>query len=190
MRYVIVDLEATCWQERTDRSRMEIIEIGAALFQTSAGPIVKEFGRYVKPIVSPKLSSFCTELTSIRQEDVNQADYFWTVFPEFLEWIGFEPFVLCSWGAYDLNQFQADCQRHSIPFPTAFEKHINLKKEFARWKNIRPCGMKAALNLMKIPLVGQHHRAASFAKTGKGRCGAAGLATTLTTRAARRLWRR
>ena len=164
MRYIVVDLEATCWQERTDPNRMEIIEIGAVRLKTSTGPIAAEFSRFIKPIVLPVLSAFCTELTSIRQEDVNQADYFWTVFPEFLEWIGSEPFALCSWGVYDLNQFRTDCQRHGLAFPASFERHVNLKKEFARWKGVRPCGMKNALEMMKIPLLGQHHRGADDAR--------------------------
>ncbi|MGI4789871.1 MAG: exonuclease domain-containing protein [Janthinobacterium lividum] len=164
MRYIIVDLEATCWQERSDRTQMEIIEIGAVTLHSSAGPTGAEFSRFVRPIAAPKLSVFCTELTSIRQEDVERADYFWTVFPEFLEWIGEEPFVLCSWGAYDLNQFRQDCQRHGMTFPDAFERHINLKKEFAQWKNIRPCGMSKALELIKLPLVGQYHRAIDDAR--------------------------
>ena len=159
-----MDLEATCWRERSDRTKMEIIEIGAVVLDASTGPMGAEFSRFVRPIVSPKLSDFCTELTSIRQEDVDQADYFWTVFPEFLEWIGVEPFVLCSWGAYDPNQFRQDCQRHGMMFPSTFERHINLKKEFARWKSIRPCGMSKALELMKLPLVGQYHRAIDDAR--------------------------
>ena len=164
MRYIVVDLEATCWRERSDRTQMEIIEIGAVVLQTSAGPTRAEFSRFVKPIASPKLSEFCTELTSICQEDVDHADYFWTVFPNFLEWIGEESFVLCSWGAYDLNQFRQDCRRHGMTFPVTFEQHINLKKEFARWKNIRPCGMSKGLELMKLPLAGQHHRAIDDAR--------------------------
>lgn len=159
MRYVMVDLEATCWRERSDRTQMEIIEIGAVVLDASAEPTGAEFSRFVRPIASPMLSDFCTELTSICQEDVDQADYFWTVFPEFVEWIDSEPFVLCSWGAYDLNQFRQDCQRHKMTFPETFEQHINLKKEFARWQNIRPCGMSKALELMRLPLTGQHHRA-------------------------------
>jgi inhibitor of KinA sporulation pathway (predicted exonuclease) len=38
MRYVIVDLEATSWEKGTNPDRMEIIEIGAALLDSSTGP--------------------------------------------------------------------------------------------------------------------------------------------------------
>src|ERR1043165_8944279 len=105
MRYVIVDLEATCWEKGTSPDRMEIIEIGAGLLDSSTGPVSKEFGAFVKPVASPELSEFCTQLTSIRQEDVDQAEIFPMVFWQFVDWIGVEPFRLCSWRAYDLNQF-------------------------------------------------------------------------------------
>ena len=143
---------------------METIEISAVVLPAAEGPIGAEFSRFVRPIASPKLSGFCVDLTSIRQEDVDGADYFWTVFPAFVEWIGAEPFVLCSWGAYDLNQFRTDCRRHGMTFPDTFERHLNLKKEFARWKNIRPCGMSKALDLARLPLSGQHHRAIDDAR--------------------------
>ena len=164
MRYIVVDLEATCWQERTDRARMEIIEIGAVVLRSAAGPLGEEFSKFVKPVASSKLSPFCMELTGIQQENINHAEYFWTVFPEFADWIGPEPFTLCSWGVYDLYQFQTDCRRCGLPFPDTFNYHLNLKKAFALWKNIRPCGMSKALEMMKIPLSGRHHRAIDDAR--------------------------
>jgi inhibitor of KinA sporulation pathway (predicted exonuclease) len=164
MRYVIVDLEATCWEKDTNPTRMEIIEIGAVLLPSSDGQPVSEFARFVKPIVEPVLSDFCIQLTSIQQRDVDQAEYFYTVFPDFLAWIGDEEFTLCSWGSYDLNQFRTDCKRHSLPFPPAFEQHLNLKKEFAAWRGVKRCGMRTALAILNLPLEGQHHRAMDDAR--------------------------
>lgn len=158
MRYVIVDLEATCWETGQTPSRMEIIEIGAVLLESSEGTVSREFAAFVKPVASPQLSEFCTRLTSIRQEDVDAADYFCAVFPQFVNWIGAEPFRLCSWGAYDLNQFRTDCTRHNMELPPSFENHINLKKEFSRQKNVKPTGMRGALAMLNIPLSGTHHR--------------------------------
>ena len=164
MRYVIVDLEATCWEKGTNPDRMEIIEIGAVMLDASTGSASKEFASFVKPVASPALSDFCTQLTSIRQEDVDGAGYFWTVFPQFVAWIGDAPFRLCSWGAYDLNQLRKDCERHRMPLPAAFENHVNLKKEFSRLKGVKPMGMKGALAMMNIPLDGIHHRGVDDAR--------------------------
>lgn len=164
MQYIIVDLEATCWEGVRFTSRMEIIEIGAVRLPQSSSLMEDQFGCFVRPVVVPKLSGFCKRLTSIQQEDVDQAEYFWSAFPLFLEWIGDDPFILCSWGAYDLNQFKNDCQRHKIPVPPTFERHINLKKEFARIKKVKLCGMERALEIVGIPLEGRHHRARDDAR--------------------------
>lgn len=158
MRYIIVDLEATCWENEGCRDRMEIIEIGAVRLASASGPTEDEFGAFVRPVASPQLSEFCTRLTSITQEDVDGAEYFWTVFPQFVAWIGPKPFRLCSWGAYDLNQLRQDCARHKMILPATFESHINLKKLFSRVNGVRPMGMKAALAHRNIPLAGSHHR--------------------------------
>ncbi|MCI0413076.1 hypothetical protein L0222_09775, partial [bacterium] len=37
-------------------------------------------------------------------------------------------------------------------------RHLNLKAAFARLRGIKRCGMAAALNILGIPLLGQHHR--------------------------------
>ena len=164
MRYVIVDLEATCWEGVRGSPKMEIIEIGAVRLAGGGGPVDGDFASFVRPVVEPKLSDFCTRLTSIRQQDVAHADSFSQVFPRFVEWIGGEPFVLCSWGGYDLNQFRKDCQRHRLPLPPAFERHVNLKKEFARLRDVKLCGMAKAMAIAGIRLEGTHHRAADDAR--------------------------
>jgi 3'-5' exoribonuclease 1 len=158
MRYIIVDLEATCWESTRDFECMETIEIGAVELPSADSSPSREFNRFIHPVVELQLSHFCQQLTSIRQEDVDQADYFWTVFPEFVEWIGEEPFILCSWGIYDLNQFRTDCTRHRLMVPLSFEQHMNLKKEFARIVGIKVCGMERALAHAGLTLEGTHHR--------------------------------
>ena len=165
VRYIVVDLEATCWEKDSTPERMEIIEIGAVCLIPGAPEPASEFGAFVRPIVSPILSEFCTLLTSIRQQDVEAAESFDTVFPRFVEWIGEEPFRLVSWGRYDLDQFRLECRRNRTAFPVSFKNHINLRKEFARARRIAPVGLKAALDLLEIPLVGTHHRGLDDAKS-------------------------
>lgn len=164
MRYIIVDLEATCWENNPNPSRMEIIEIGAVGLAGSQGPINGVFSSFVRPVVEPKLSHFCRLLTTIRQEDVDQAGYFWEVFPRFLDWVGGDPFVLSSWGRYDLNQFRLDCRRHGQLLPLEFERHIDLKKQWARLNGVQKCGMARAMKIAGLSIEGTHHRASDDAK--------------------------
>jgi 3'-5' exoribonuclease 1 len=160
-RFIIVDLEATCDEHGFDRAKMEIIEIGAVEMLAADAPPSREFARFIRPVVTPKLSPFCTQLTSITQTDVDNADGFSTVFHEFLDWIGDDPnkpFVFCSWGQYDLNQIKQDCERHRFLFPQTFENHLNVKKLYAQVQNTKPMGMDGALRHAGLPLVGFHHR--------------------------------
>jgi 3'-5' exoribonuclease 1 len=158
MRFIIVDLEATCRESGLPRTEMEIIEIGAV--ELLAGEPNREFDAFVRPEIHPTLSEFCKKLTHIRQSDVDRAGCFDRVFSEFLDWIGPEDYALCSWGSYDLTQFLQDCARYQISPPAAFsfEEHINLKKRFAEKFGTRPLGMAAALNQLGMPLLGTHHR--------------------------------
>ncbi len=158
MRYIIVDLEATCWENVRDYDRMEIIEIGAVELPAAGTPPSGEFSRFIRPVAENQLSDFCQQLTTICQSDVDQADDFRVVFPEFLSWIGEDPFILCSWGQYDLTQFRIDCKRHELAFPASFERHLNVKKQFTHTFGLRPSGMKRALAQVGLPLEGIHHR--------------------------------
>jgi inhibitor of KinA sporulation pathway (predicted exonuclease) len=164
VRYVIVDVEATCWEKGTTPRRPEIIEIGAVILAPATFEVTHEFASFVRPVAVPAVSEFCQRLTGIDQAHMDAADDFAAVLARFLEWIGPDPFVLASWGAYDPKQFEVDCARHRIQFPAPFRRHLNLKKAFADLRGIKPCGMKQALRLLGIPLDGTHHRALDDAK--------------------------
>lgn len=160
MRYIIMDLEATCDREGFPPERMETIEIGAVCLEAAAGPVGDSFEAFLRPIATQTLTAFCTELTGITQSDVENAEPFYTVFPRFVQWCEAPgtPFTLCSWGAYDLKQLQRDCERHRMPFPPTLLQHINIKAEFSRQRGLRPMGMMGALAHERIAATGRHHR--------------------------------
>ena len=158
MQYIVVDVEATCWASTRRPKRQEIIEIGAVRLAHDL-TIRDEFASFVRPVACRELSRFCTELTSISQADVDAADFFPQVFDRFLDWIGHDPYRLCSWGLFDISQFQADCARYGMNCPARFESaHINVKKEYAGWRDVRRCGMAKALAHEGLSLDGTHHR--------------------------------
>ena len=66
-RYLLVlDFEATCDNPVQTRPQ-EIIELPTVVIDTHTGTIVGEFRRYIRPVVHPVLSPFCTTLTGITQ---------------------------------------------------------------------------------------------------------------------------
>lgn len=169
MDYIILDLEATCWEN--DRSKQnEIIEIGAV--KVSGLKIVGEFQQFINPVINPILTDFCNNLTSIKQSDVDAAKSFPEVLKEFQDWIG-KDYVLCSWGFYDRKQFEKDCAFHKL-YTKWLDPHISLKHQHAELKNVkslntqlegsRGLGLGRALLLEGFHFDGTPHRGIDDAK--------------------------
>lgn len=157
---LIVDLEATCWERSTHRAEdMETIEIGALIVDPRAPQTpAREFERLVRPTLRPQLSAFCTQLTGIRQDEVDAAAGFGEVFARFLEWVGDPERVLfASWGRYDRRQLQTDCARQGIEYPFG-EQHLNLKHWCAARLGARPGGLAQAVARCGFTFAGRHHR--------------------------------
>lgn len=158
MKYIVLDLEATCWRDRTQKKQSEIIEIGAVAIDEE-GNIKDEFAAFVRPQLEPILSPFCTELTTITQAEIDRAATFPEVLQAFTDWIDLsKDYLLCSWGFYDRKQFEKDCQLHQLDTDW-LTQHISVKHQYAKIVNARkPMGMARALQKEGLPLVGTHHR--------------------------------
>ena len=158
MNYIILDLEATCWKDRSLKHQNEIIEIGAIKINENKEK-VGEFSLFIQPKLQPTLSEFCTELTTITQKDVDKASLFPEVISQFQNWINLDSeYILCSWGFYDKKQFKMDCELNELPTDW-LKHHISLKHQYAKIKNLKkPTGMGGALRKENLPLDGTHHR--------------------------------
>lgn len=158
MNYIILDLEATCWKERSIDKQNEIIEIGAVKFD-SIGNALGEFNAFVKPKLNPELSEFCVQLTSITQAEIDAAEPYPIVITKFQDWINLDTeYLLCSWGFYDRSQFEKDCRLHGLRFDWV-HRHISLKHQYTSIANVKkPVGMGKALRNENLTLEGTHHR--------------------------------
>ena len=68
LRYLLVlDFEATCGESGFPREQMEIIEFPTILYDLQMKREVDRFHEYVKPVIRPQLTEFCTQLTGITQ---------------------------------------------------------------------------------------------------------------------------
>jgi inhibitor of KinA sporulation pathway (predicted exonuclease) len=155
--YLVVDLEATCDDNHAmPREQTEIIEIGAVLVDAATLAPIDEYATFVRPVVHPRLTPFCTRLTTITQEDVERAPTFRFVAPK-LAAFGKDA-LFCSWGAYDRGQLERDARRCGIKAPLG-PRHCNLKQLFARAAGERgECGTYAALRRVGLTPTGTHHR--------------------------------
>ncbi|NET69672.1 MAG: exonuclease domain-containing protein [Sphaerospermopsis sp. SIO1G2] len=160
--FLIIDLEATCCDQRTiPRHKMEIIEIGAVLLNRQTWEIDAEFQQFIKPVINPILTEFCTNLTSITQQQVDTAPTFIEAMSNLTAWLDLFPnsdYTFCSWGNYDKTQFLQDCKFHNFPYPFGAE-HRNIKQEFSEYLGVSyKFGMKKALEKIGKELKGTHHR--------------------------------
>jgi ERI1 exoribonuclease 3 len=69
LRYLLVlDFEATCGEEGGfPQDQMEIIEFPTIVYDLQVKKEVGRFHEYVRPVIRPQLTEFCTGLTGITQ---------------------------------------------------------------------------------------------------------------------------
>ena len=165
MRFIIYDLEATCWMGRPPGGINEIIEIGAVMVD-QLGEVKADFCKFVKPHVNPRLSGFCKKLTSISQDDVDRASKYPKVIEEFQNWIDIydEDYLLCSWGAYDKVMLTDNCKLHKMEIDW-LEYHTDLKSQYHTIKGEHKLtGLKNTIKKEGFEFTGIHHRAIADAE--------------------------
>ncbi len=160
MNYIILDLEATCWNPESVQYPQEIIEIGACCINSYL-EVRGTFSRIIKPVFQPNLSLYCKQLTGISQEDVDKSKTFDLVLQQFLDWCDDTDngVSIYTWGAKDKQLLISDCNAHKIDMDW-MNDHVDLKSQFARIKNLpKPIGLDKALTAEGIDFEGSRHRA-------------------------------
>ncbi len=127
----------------------EVIEIGAVKLDDRL-VIHGSYSSLVRPVVYPVLTSFCTELTTIQQVDVDSARTFSDVWAEFLDWAGDEQ-VVGTWGAGDVPLLQRQARNAGLLFP--FPSTLNIKRTMGER------GLARAVQRWGVQYRGQRHRA-------------------------------
>ena len=170
---VVLDFEATCDTQKQPVPR-EVIEFPSVLLSMQTLEPVSEFSAFVKPHYHSKLTRFCTELTGIRQEQIDRAAAFPEVMKRHLDWLrahglpvetdGEGPsYALASCGDWDLGTMFPNQLRQCVPplenIPLPYRRWVNIKRAFARWKGVSKApGMTGMLRALGLDLVGHHHR--------------------------------
>ena len=116
---LVVDFEATCCNQRSiTKHEVEIIEIGAIFVEWPSLNIIEKFQSYVQPVKKPILTPFCTKLTGIKQEQVDNAPTFPEMITEIQQlFLNNRNVKFCCWSPFDWKQLQRDCQFHNIGNP-------------------------------------------------------------------------
>lgn len=164
-KYVVFDLEATCWMINAPKGfKNEIIEIGAVKLDYQ-GNQIGEFSKFAKPKIFPIISDFCNELTTITQNDIDCADNLSNVLVEFFKWV--DGSELISWGNYDKNQLIQDLEINNLDLSNINNlKHYNLKQLHSDWNGRRKkgTGVRGSLRFEGLSFDGTPHRGIDDAK--------------------------
>ncbi|KAG8470819.1 hypothetical protein KFE25_009240 [Diacronema lutheri] len=133
---LVLDFEATC-DEGERRWAHEIIEFPAVLLEREGMRTVDEFRTMVRPTEVAALRPFCTQLTSITQEQVDGAPTLDEVLPSFERWL--EGHGLCAeqvlpvtCGDWDLGTcLPKECARKGLSAPRVLGRWCNIKHAFS-----------------------------------------------------------
>ena len=160
MKFIVYDIEATCWAGRPPGMVQETIEIGACAVD-NYGTVTGSFSKLIKPVIHPKMSHFCQNLTGIEQDSLNRAKNFKRVITEFKEWIGvdFDEYLLASWGDFDQVQLMADCKLHKLD-DYWLEEYIDLREQYQQIRKLpKKRGLKSAVKYEGFTWEGTQHEA-------------------------------
>ena len=164
---MVVDFEATCGPG-VSKTAAEIIEVGAVLYSFHGTPLSVDaspkFHRYIKPQIVSTLTRFCTNLTGITQEQVDNG----ISFEEMLEqWLVFltahnctpSEVLFASWTDFDIKQFRREVDRAKATLLN-FTYSIDLQKAYKTTQ--KHSGIKSvakALAEQNLEFIGREHSA-------------------------------
>lgn len=157
---IFFDIEMLCDKNTIPFSKMESIRLAAVKYHKKSEE--KEFfDAFIKPSKGAKLSPFCKELTGIKQEEVDSAESFPTVFSEFLEWIGpIEESHFYSWGTNDIERLKHDIELHNLSenyFSVINQRYSDFQKTFTKFISGQDLSVENSLRLYDLPFEGDKH---------------------------------
>ena len=166
MNYIVLDLEwnqSSTVEGSVPGMPFEIVEIGAVKL-SSDRKMISEFSRLVKPQVYTTMHQITGRLIHLQMQQLESGDPFTTVYKDFREWCGDEPFF-CTWGPLDLTELQRNMRYFDLPpmasGPIAF---LDVQKLFSIAYDIRERrNLEYAIDHLNIEKDIPFHRAFSDA---------------------------
>uniref|UniRef100_A0A1I7TC07 Exonuclease domain-containing protein n=1 Tax=Caenorhabditis tropicalis TaxID=1561998 RepID=A0A1I7TC07_9PELO len=116
----------------------EIIQFSVVVLDVKTNTINKDvfFNKYVRPVINPKLTDYCADFTGIRQQSLDSADNFVTVYNQFLNWLRENNFeersfaILCDSRQDMWRIAQYQFKLVNLTMPAFFRQYISLWRSF------------------------------------------------------------
>lgn len=155
----IIDVESTCWEDvkPPEGQVSEIIEIGIVVLDRETWTIEDKRSIMVKPVQS-EVSDFCTELTTITPEMVEEGMSLDGACDILKYEYDSQKRLWGSWGDYDRRMFEIESGRKDVVYPFG-NSHLNVKIMFGLLQQYyKAPGMQKALERLDFEAMGTHHR--------------------------------
>lgn len=159
MYYIVFDVEFNqdlpslqISAENIRQSPYEIIQIGAVKLDQNLNNIAT-FNRYIKPSIYSQISTFVTELTGITTDQLKSEKPFTDVLYEFIQFIGEENAVFCTWGMSDMKELFRNIEFHSINKNKIPAIYINLQPHTSLYLHLpqeKLLNLQAAVETLEI----------------------------------------
>ncbi len=156
---LVIDIESTCWEGGfpPKGSANDIIEIGLCPLELATGRRLEKRSILVRPERST-VSPFCTELTTLTQEQVSGGIAFKDACRILEDDYHSRDRLWASYGDYDRRQFDKQCRDQGVRYPFG-PSHLNVKTLFAISRSLpAEVGLPQAMALAGLKLEGTHHR--------------------------------
>jgi inhibitor of KinA sporulation pathway (predicted exonuclease) len=123
---LVIDIESTCWQGPAPAGQhSDVIEIGVTLLDLATLTRGGKRSLLIAPTRS-RVSAFCTELTTLRPEDVAHAGSLEQACRVIRRDYDSRDRAWASFGDYDRRQLRRNCEALGVGFPFG-PTHLNVK---------------------------------------------------------------
>lgn len=179
----ILDFEMTCWENSVENKKKknmnEIIEFPSVMLKWNSDNsdhiiindntktndntkiiAISQFQQFVKPIINPKISDYCTKLTGITQEQVDNGVVIKLATKMHMNWLqNFTTseltIVIC--GGRDLSVLAANLNIVNFKLNKLYTRFVNIKNLFQKIIGAKAYNMAFMLDYLKLKLDGRHH---------------------------------
>lgn len=140
------------------------------LVQSDPLKIVSTFHKYVKPTIHPILSPFCTLLTGISQEVVENSQTWQIVYQDFLDWLDVNAVdrnqcLFVSDGPWDVRDFIGkELNYHEISRPSFMHRILDIRKHYAKKYDRQSTNLNGMLLGLNMEFEGREHSGLDDAK--------------------------
>lgn len=169
MNYIVLDLEFNQAfpfksgekKEPVPECPFEIIQIGAVKLDESLNQI-STFDGMIQPCIYPRIHPFVEKITGIKQEHIKNQPQFPKVYQAFLDFIGEEDAVLCTWGGDDIKSLFRNIIYHKFDTNTITNYYLNIQtfaSSFLKQEDGKAIGLKNAVVELALTIDTPFHNA-------------------------------